>query len=128
VIQALLSEYKCIPGERFSYSSTNKSVTYIPESLETDTGKLALLHEIGHAVLGHFNYKYDLELFSMEIEAWEEAKRLAREYLVEVDLSHISDCLLSYDKWVTKRATCPRCKSFGLQKSEIGRASCRERV
>ncbi|MCL5093601.1 MAG: hypothetical protein M1355_00475 [Patescibacteria group bacterium] len=118
MIQTLLKEYKCVPGERFAYSSQNKSITFIAESMRTPAGKLALLHEIAHMKLGHFSYKYDLELFKMEIDAWEEAKVMAKEYLVKVDESHIDDCLLSYDKWVTKRATCPRCKSFGLQKTE----------
>lgn len=117
-LKEILHEYNCIPGERFSFSSKNNTITYDPEVIESPLGKLSLLHEIAHLKLGHFCYTYDLELFKMEIEAWEETKVLAEKYNIPVNLKYIENCLSSYDKWLTKRATCPRCNSFSLQKSE----------
>ncbi len=113
----LVSAYNMIPGERFSYSSETKTIQYIPESIETPLGRLALLHEIAHARLGHFSYIYDVELFTMELEAWEETKRLALEYSVEADIEHIENCIESYDKWLTRRATCPKCSTYGHQRN-----------
>lgn len=114
-----VGNYKMIPGERFSYDSGERTIHYVPEAIDTKSGKLAFLHEISHANLGHFSYRYDIELLTMEIEAWEETKRLAEEHKVSIDNEYINDCLSSYDQWITKRATCPKCKTFGLQKSTV---------
>jgi len=117
-VLALLSDsYNLTPGNRFSYNSETKAIDYVPESMDTPLGKLALLHEIAHANLDHFSYTYDIELFSMEIDAWKETKKLAKKYEVKVNESHIKNCLKSYDYWLTKRATCPKCKTFGHQRS-----------
>lgn len=114
-----IGNYKFIPGERFSYDSRKKTIYYVPKALKTKRGKLAFLHEISHANLGHFFYRYDIELLSMEVEAWEETKKLAKKYNVPIDIDYINDCLASYDQWITKRATCPRCRTFGFQKTAI---------
>lgn len=117
-VSEIIKEYNCRPGERFAYSSSRKEITYDPDIIETPLGKLSLLHEIAHLKLGHFSYTYDLELFRMEIEAWEETKRLAELYNVQVNDTYIKKCIESYDNWLSKRATCPRCKEFSLQKTE----------
>lgn len=119
IIQNIIKENKCTPGDVFSFNSGNKTITYIPEELETGDGSLALLHEIAHMKLGHFSYNYDVELLKLEHEAWEETRRLAKEYGIEVDENHIEECLESYDKWLKKRATCPKCGEYSLQKDKI---------
>ncbi len=78
---------------------------------------MALLHEIAHKKLGHFDYKYDLELLEMEKEAWEEVKRETTESGLPLDEKHIEECLDTYTDWVNRRATCPCCHTFGLQKA-----------
>lgn len=115
LVDQLVAMYKLEPGERFSYNSEENIIRYDPERMKTPLGNQSLLHEIAHASLGHFSYQYDLELFSMEIEAWEETEKLAQIYEIEIDPRYIEECLRSYDHWITKRATCPCCKQFGLQ-------------
>lgn len=77
-----------------------------------------LLHELGHARLRHDSYKSDLELLRKEVDAWEEAMRLAEVYGVPFDKEHMQDCLDTYRDWVYKRSTCPQCLSTGAQGSE----------
>jgi len=116
IVKQILKENKCAPGEVFSFNANTKTITYVPEELEKEDGSLALLHEIAHMKLGHFSYSYDVELLHLEHEAWEETRKLAKEYNMEVDEEHISECLGSYDKWLSKRATCPKCGEYSLQK------------
>lgn len=77
-----------------------------------------LLHELGHARLQHKGYASDLELLQKEVNAWEEAKRLAGVYGVTFSDDHMQDCLDTYRDWIYKRSTCPQCLSAGLQKDE----------
>lgn len=116
LVKQILKENQCSPGEVFSFNANTKTITYIPEELEKEDGSLALLHEIAHMKLGHFSYNYDVELLGLEHEAWEETRRLAKEYDMEVDEDHIKECLESYDNWLGKRATCPKCGEYSLQK------------
>ncbi len=115
-IRKIIEENKCLPGDVFSFNSGTKTITYIPEELEEKNGDLALLHEIAHMQLGHFTYKYDIELMQMEEEAWDTTRKLAKENGIEVDEDHIKECLDSYDQWISKRATCPKCGEYALQK------------
>ena len=117
-IKQMLNENSCLPGNVFSFNANTKTITYVPEELENSDGSLALLHEIAHMKLGHFSYSYDVELLALEHEAWEETRRLAKEYGLEVDEEHIKECLESYDKWLDKRATCPKCCEYSLQKDK----------
>lgn len=77
-----------------------------------------LLHELGHARLQHKGYLSDLELLQKEVDAWEEALRLAELYGVNFSKDHMQDCLDTYRDWVYKRSTCPQCLSTGLQRDE----------
>lgn len=83
--------------------------------MKSVNGKIALLHEIGHAKLGHKSYKYDMELLRMEMEAWDVVRQLAPNFGLVVDEKHIARCIETYDDWLSKRATCPDCQNFSLQ-------------
>lgn len=114
----VLKKYKCVPGKRFAYNSATDTVTYVAPDLSSPKGIMALLHEIGHAKLGHKTYEYDFELLKMEEDAWDEARLDAKKYCVPINEDHIEECLRTYREWTYKRATCPKCRtSFGLQKS-----------
>jgi ribosomal protein S27AE len=76
-----------------------------------------ILHELGHARLGHETYHSDLDLLNKEVEAWGEARLLAKSYKLSLDLGHIEDCLDTYRDWVYKRSICPNCQATGLQES-----------
>jgi len=115
-IQNIIKENKCLPGNVFSFNANTQTITYVPDDLEREDGSLALLHEIAHMKLGHFAYTYDVELLHMEHEAWDETRKIAEEYGIEIDEAHIDECLDSYDKWLSKRATCPKCGEYALQR------------
>jgi hypothetical protein len=109
-------ELNFIPGNINMWSPYRKAVTYDSRQVNTNNGKLGLLHEISHGLLGHRIYKYDIELINMEMDAWDLTRKLARKYSIRIDERHIARCIESYDRWMTKRATCPDCNNFSLQK------------
>lgn len=108
------------------WSPYTKTVYYNSRRMGTNTGKIGLLHEIGHGILAHRVYKYDMELLKMEMEAWDIVRKLAPKYNLDIDEEHIARCISSYDHWLSKRATCPDCANFSLQKdrSTFGCFAC----
>jgi hypothetical protein len=98
------------------WSPHTNSIVYDKRRRSQNDGRIALVHEIGHALLGHRLYRYDMELIKMEMDAWDQVRRLAPRYGLEVDEQHIAQCMATYDEWLTKRATCPDCQNFSLQK------------
>jgi hypothetical protein len=103
-------------GPRFVWSPVTHQVLY-KKSVEPDdtTAIWALLHEVGHAVLGHGKYGTDFELVQLESAAWVEAEKLAKRYDHEIDPEHIQDCLDTYRDWLYQRSTCPACTVCSLQ-------------
>jgi len=117
------SHLKFKAGRRFAWSPSNKTVWYEADTLDSDDGKLALLHEISHSLLNHYSYKSDLHLLKLEVEAWTKARSLAAEYKVEVDDRYIDDCLESYRDWLYRRSICVNCGTNSFQ-DEKGLYNC----
>ena len=117
VLKSLRRHYPAIdfvPGQRFSWSPAKNQVIYkIDDSSEI--GVWSLLHELGHALLGHNTYNSDFELLSLEAQAWHKAQDLADTYKHKIDAEHIEDCLDTYRDWLYQRSTCPHCTSCSLQ-------------
>lgn len=105
------------PGNAFYWSPRQKTVYFHPQRLTSNRGKLVLLHEISHALLGHHTYRSDIELLQLEVAAWDKARDLAQKYRVAIDDIHIQDCLDTYRDWLYARSTCPTCTVSGLQTS-----------
>jgi hypothetical protein len=108
-------------GENFYWSPTEKTV-YYTENMNDNESTWALLHETGHALLKHTKYETDIELVFMEMEAWEEAKKIAdllnegvADQAINIDEDHVQDCLDSYRDWLHKRSLCPDCSLAGIQ-------------
>lgn len=74
-----------------------------------------VLHELAHAILGHSNYRRDIELLAMEREAWHTSKSLAATYGVNLDDDIVQSNLDTYRDWLHSRSTCPKCCTTGLQ-------------
>ena len=72
-------------------------------------GGLLLLHELGHALLGHRDFKTCPERLKMEVAAWEKAKELAAVYGVEIDEDLIQEELDTYRDWLHTKSRCPKC-------------------
>ena len=106
-----------IESAHFSWHAGKKHVSYQKSTKHSTSSMWALLHELGHAILGHKDYTHDIELLQMEAAAWEEARGLASHYTVELDEDYIQDCLDTYRDWLHLRATCPTCFARSLQSS-----------
>lgn len=101
-------------GHHFSWSPATKEVIYHNGDSENDD-LWSLLHEFGHAALGHKNYRSDFELVKLEVDAWQKAKELAENYDMKIDESHVQDCLDTYRDWLHRRSVCPTCGCQSLQ-------------
>jgi hypothetical protein len=116
-IIASYPQQKFLPAGYFAYDASDDVINYDPSLLRSNDGKLALLHEISHATLGHFHYRYDFELYAMEMDAWNLTKRLAKKHGLKLNEVYINECMQSYEVWLTKRGTCPSCDEFNMQTS-----------
>lgn len=117
-IIAKYDQYKFLPAGFFSYDAADEVINYDPSRLHKENGKISLLHEISHCELGHFHYRYDIELLMMEIAAWHYTEKLAKEHGVQLDDGYIDSCIESYDDWINKRGTCPTCNNFCIEQTE----------
>lgn len=84
----------------------------------------SLLHETGHALLGHTSYVADIELLKLEVAAWDRAKQLAKELGTSIDENHIQDCLDTYRDWLDKRSICPNCGTKSIQTDKGSKYRC----
>lgn len=107
-----------VDSSYFAYDASEDQIYYDGKRLPTSIGKLSLLHEISHCLLGHFHYNSDIELLMMELAAWDKTRQLAAKHGVDASESYIRSCVTTYDNWLTKRATCPVCQNFCLQHDE----------
>jgi hypothetical protein len=96
----------------FLWSHEDSTIYYVPEN-NNDNG--FLLHELSHGILNHVDYNRDIELVTMEREAWNKARSLAKSYDVIIDDEFIQLNLDTYRDWLHSRSTCPRCEASGLQ-------------
>jgi len=71
--------------------------------------ELQLLHELGHAVLEHKNFRTDLERLKMEVAAWAEARKFCEQYNIYYDEEFVEGQLDSYRDWLHAKSRCPRC-------------------
>jgi hypothetical protein len=111
------------PGERFAWSPDAQTVFYDKSDL---TNTSLLLHELAHGLLGHHDYSKDIELITMETEAWDKALELATRYSVDITDETVQDTLDTYREWLHARSTCPECEATGYQsgKSEYTCVAC----
>ena len=111
------------PSTEFSWSPETSEISYKTDA----TGPAAtwsLLHETGHALLGHRSYKADFELVKMEVAAWEKAKEVAAATGNAIKEDHIQDCLDTYRDWLYKRSICPTCRTKCLQQNDYAHYRC----
>lgn len=99
-------------GEMFGWDHTACTITY---RVDEPHAIAYLLHECGHALLGHAEYKRDIELLPMERAAWDEALVLAAQYTLAIDTDLIEDALDTYRDWLHARSLCPTCEATGIQ-------------
>ncbi len=84
--------------------------------------RMRLLHEVGHALLGHRDFTTDVERLKMERAAWEKAEELYEIYREklggkageewgwpEFDQEVVEAEMDSYRDWLHQRSHCPEC-------------------
>jgi hypothetical protein len=121
LLERIASDYpdlEFIESAHFGWHAGRKHVSFRRTGKNPDQNMWALLHELGHAILGHTDYEYDIELLKLEAAAWEKARALASYYDLVIDENYIQDCLDTYRDWLHLRATCPACFARSLQASE----------
>jgi hypothetical protein len=101
-------------SDQFSWHAGKRQISYKEHHTDTQ-GVFSLLHELGHALLDHQDYTYDIELLQLEVAAWDKAREIAARYELKLDEDHIQDCLDTYRDWLHLRATCPSCYARSLQ-------------
>lgn len=102
-------------GKDFFWSSVDNTIFF---TNDTEQSPL-LLHELSHALLGHNNFCYDIELIAMERQAWDHAKYLAINYGLDITDQFIQTHLETYREWIHLRSTCPNCKATGVQDDKL---------
>lgn len=105
-------QFKFKQSDNFFWSSTENTIFYCED---VDNRLVLLLHELSHALLGHDDYLYDIELITKERQAWDYAKILAKKYQVKIDNQIVQSNLDSYRDWIHQRSTCPKCRAIGVQ-------------
>src|SRR5690606_10019311 len=85
-------------GDHFYWSPQKRTITYSNRT-EENKQEITLLHELSHALLEHTTFTTDFQLLRMEVEAWEKAVELGKEYAVRIPDSHIEKCLDTYRDW-----------------------------
>jgi hypothetical protein len=111
------------PGNTFCWSPETGEVFY--KATEPSEHQVwSLLHETGHALLKHTQYKADLELVRMEVVAWQKAQELAKLFGTIIDEDHIQNCLDTYRDWLYRRSICPSCTTKCLQQSDMNHYRC----
>lgn len=96
---------------RFLWSPIEQTIYY--GSLNNN--QVFLLHELAHGLLGHADYKHDIELITMERKAWDKVIEIASNYGIVIDNDIIQSTLDTYRDWLHARSTCPNCNATGIQ-------------
>lgn len=101
-------------ADRFYWSPSEQVIYYDPKSKKSEV----LLHELSHSLLGHSDYTRDIELLTMERQAWDKAVSIAEKYGVEIGDDTVQDYLDTYREWLDARSTCPECQATGHEASK----------
>lgn len=97
-------------GKRFKYQFPGLIHYECPKDgkMSTEFG-LSVLHEVGHAILEHKNFRTDLERLKMERGAWEEARKMCIIYNILYDEEFVEAEMDTYRDWLHQRSKCRRC-------------------
>lgn len=122
-LKARFPALKFTPGDQFSWSPETGEIFY-EANVHGKKAVWSLLHETGHALSGHRSYEADFELLKLEIDAWEQAREVAKELGVKIDDDHIQNSLDTYRDWLYKRSICPSCGTKCLQQGDFVHYRC----
>jgi len=92
-------------GQKFSFRPP-RTITIGPKEPHME---LLLMHELGHALLGHNNYGTHIDRLKMESAAWEKAKELSKIYGIVYVEGVAQTELDTYRDWLHQKSLCPIC-------------------
>ena len=93
-------------GRKFAFRPPKTII--LPENV-SECSPLLLLHEIGHALSGKFDFSTEIGRLKIEVLAWEKARELCGVYGVEIDEDLIQGELDTYRDWLHQKSRCPKC-------------------
>ena len=109
------------------FKPSHKFLFHPPKTIlfnQTDANFPSLiLHEIGHAELGHYDFKTDIARLRMEVAAWEKARELAPKFNITIDENLIESELDTYRDWLHQKSKCKKCGLTRYQTND-GRYHC----
>lgn len=126
-LRAEYGELHFVRGRKFAYRLRAGRSEVVLERCEgwEDVNKycLSLLHEVGHALLGHRDFRVDAERVKMECAAWEKTRELCKTYGLVYDEEFAEERLDSYREWLYRRSRCRKCGLVRYQTRD-GRYHC----
>ena len=105
-LEADLPDLRFVFGRKFAFRAPRTIV--VPDDFK-ESDSLLVLHEVGHALTGRFNFQTEAERLRIEVLAWGEARKLAEKYGVFVDEDLIQGELDTYRNWLHQKSRCPNC-------------------
>lgn len=76
---------------------------------------LLLLHELAHALLGHFSFASLAERLQCERDAWQKTAQLCKQYRLPYDPVYAEANLDTYRDWLYQKTRCKTCGSTCLE-------------
>ena len=115
-LQARYPEVRWVVGKRFSFRPPRTIQLGEPQSHYVQL----VLHELGHCLAGHRDFRTDIGRLQLEREAWERAHAVWRELHleeqgIEWDADFVEAELDTYRDWLHVRSRCPRCGATRFQ-------------
>lgn len=116
ILGSAFPQYTFTAAKQACWSPETQQIFY-NTSTKSKVSVYGLLHELGHALLGHKTYNTDIDLLQKEVAAWAKASAIARGFNVGIDIdeTYAENCLETYRNWLYKRSTCPECGAHGIQ-------------
>jgi len=105
MLKTTYPDFSFKPGHKFVFRP-KKTICYIEAN---DNFRMLLLHELAHAILGHFSFDRSLERLEIERDAWEKTRELCAIYDVPFDENLAESELNSYRDWVHQKTLCKTC-------------------
>jgi len=99
-------------GSRFKYKPEKTIFIDQTEPIPMPYFALLTLHELGHALSRHKDYKTDVERLRIESEAWQRAKHeigAHPKWGIEYDEDFAEGELDSYRDWLHQKSKCKKC-------------------
>jgi|SRR3989344_1821573 len=106
-----------VPGKKF-FCSNEGVVEYIESEMDTDLGKLKLLHEYCHKVFSHTGKVSDHEALKNERVAWFFAIETFEKFWRVIDdgmITSVKQMFNTYEKFILEKSICPSCGTTGSE-------------